>query len=696
MSPNLYRVGSARAIARNLLSHRKAGLIIAAVTVLAGILLLKLNVKDVPIGAGLINLSYDLPFNLRKNIWPDEAVIVYLDDQSRSALNQPSNAPWDRSLYAQLLERLTIAGAKAVIFDVLFIDPGSPKADESLAKAMRTCGKVILGAELTTVESGFIDPGDRMASGRALSRPADVFLNSAAGMGLVMHTVDADREVRKHFHGFSLDDPPSIAWAAAELIGAEVTRHPEQRLAPRWINYYGPPGAIPNVSISRVLLRGLPDLPPDFFRGKVVFVGAQPTAGFTGSGRDEFKSPYARGRLTLNLSSPGVEIHATIFLNLLRKDWLRRLPEPIELTLLALAGILFGYGLTLVASPAAVRVALGGAAIISTFAYVLFVNERIWFAWAIPVMVQIPLALFGSLVSNWLDLYVEKRLLEHSLALHLSPKRIKQFVRHPELLKPGAEKQMLSIMFTDVENFTKLSEGMDPDDLARVMNEYFGTTIPCVHQVEGTVIKLIGDAILAVWNAPDPQPNHRELACTAAILLNSKEVRFSGKQSALKLRTRIGIHTGLANVGNFGSTTRIDYTAIGENVNLASRLEGLNKYLGTDILVTRETLEGCSDEIVSRPVGQFRLKGFEKLVEVHDLLGRRDQAEATKSWRDAFARALQEFQRNNFEDAEAGFRHTLEIRPDDGPARFYLQQIADLRIHPPPSDWRGEIELKDK
>src|SRR6185437_9844452 len=115
MSQNPYPVGSARAIAKNLVAHRKAGLVIAVVTVLAGILLLELKVKDVSIGAGLVNLSYDLPFNLRKNIWPDEAVIVYLDDQSRVALNQPSNAPWDRSLYAQLLERLTAGGAKAVV-----------------------------------------------------------------------------------------------------------------------------------------------------------------------------------------------------------------------------------------------------------------------------------------------------------------------------------------------------------------------------------------------------------------------------------------------------------------------------------------------------------------------------------------------------------------------------------------------------
>ena len=394
---------------------------------------------------------------------------------------------------------------------------------------------------------------------------------------------------------------------------------------------------------------------------------------------------------------PGVEIHATQFLNLMRGDWLRRAPFRVEkLLFVGLFGLLFGYGLIQLRPTAATLSALSAVIGVGAGAYLLFVHSRFWFPWLI-VIAQIFFAWLGSVLFNSIQLYVQKRLLEHSLALHLPRGRIKQFVRRPELLKPGALKQMLSIMFTDIENFTKLSEGMDSDDLARIMNEYFETTIPCVHQSHGTVIKLIGDAILAVWNAPDQQPNHRELACRAAILLNNQDVKFTGKQVGLKLRTRIGIHTGLANVGNFGSTTRIDYTALGENVNLASRMEGLNKYLGTDILITRETQEGASGKITTRFTGRFRLKGFEKAVEVYELVGLGDQAEPTRAWREAFAQALEAFQRRNFDAAEAGFRCALKMRtPDDGPARFYLQQIAELRLHSPASDWAGEIELKDK
>jgi adenylate cyclase len=650
-------------------------------------------IHGVPLGGGFVRLSYDLPFTMRNDVWADQAVIVYLDEASGKELNQPSDAPWDRSLHAQLLDRLKADQARAVVFDILFTTPGAADADQKFADAIKSFGKVVLGAEVVPIQGDNTGPGDNRATGYALSRPFDLFLRSAAGIGLVNHMVDADRTVRQHFPGVSVENEPSLAWAAAQLVGASVTRDPRQSLMPRWIQYYGPPGTVPHVSYYQVI-RG--NLSPGLFRDKVVFVGARPTAGFTGTAMDEFRSPYARRGFTTTLFCPGVEVHATAFLNLVRNDWVSRLNDAAELTVLILAGIVFGYGLTLLRPVAAIAGAVVGGAAICAAAYLLFTLNRTWFAWMIIIAAQIPLALFYSVVVNWLELYVQKRLLEHSLALHLPPKRIKQFVRQPELLKPGATKQMLSIMFTDIENFTKMSEGMDSDDLARVMNEYFETKIPCVHEADGTVIKLIGDAILAVWNAPDQQPNHRELACRGAILLHDEDVQFTRDQTGLRLRTRIGVHTGLANVGNFGSATRIDYTAIGENVNLASRLEGLNKYLGTDILVSRDTQEGTGERILARPVGLYRLKGFEKAVEVFELVGFADRAESTRAWRETFERALNEFQQRNFDAAEHGFRCTLEIHPEDGPSKFYLQQIGELRLHPPGANWNGEIELKDK
>ena len=268
-----------------------------------------------------------------------------------------------------------------------------------------------------------------------------------------------------------------------------------------------------------------------------------------------------------------------------------------------------------------------------------------------------------------------------------------------ESLKPGAEKQLLTILFTDIEGFTSFSEGMDSDELARFMNRYFETAVTQgVHKTDGTVVKYIGDAIFAFWNAPEQQSDHSARACEAALQLRAQETTYTKGQTESRLRTRIGLHTGVANVGNFGSATRIDYTAIGENINLASRMEGLNKHLGTDVLITRDTKEGLDSRFATRLIGQFQLKGFEKTVEVHELVGRSQEAEASRPWRESFAEALKAFQAKDLNGAEAAFRRTLDLKPKDGPSIFYLAKIAELRTDGQalPEDWTGEIELKEK
>jgi adenylate cyclase len=372
-----------------------------------------------------------------------------------------------------------------------------------------------------------------------------------------------------------------------------------------------------------------------------------------------------------------------------------------ERSLIILFGILFGYGLARFTPWSATGAALAGAIIVTFLSYQLFRQRLVWFPWMIIVAVQIPLAFAWSVVFNSVKLYVQNRLLQQTLSLHLSPKRVKQLLRSrsdiQRLLRPGAEKQLLTVIFTDIENFTAFAEGMDSDDLAKVMNNYFQTaTDRCIHGTDGTVVKYIGDAIFAFWNAPDLQPDHQERACQAALLLRDQVLTFSKKEATWTMRTRIGLHTGVANVGNFGSATRIDYTAIGETINLASRMEGLNKYLGTHVLITEDTQVGIAQRLVTRYLGKFQMKGFERTVGVYELMGLLARAEATQTLREAFARALEQFQKGHFDAAKAGFDHVLEIQQNDGPTKFYLAKIAEFKDQPPPEDWAGEVELKEK
>jgi adenylate cyclase len=387
-----------------------------------------------------------------------------------------------------------------------------------------------------------------------------------------------------------------------------------------------------------------------------------------------------------------VGIHETAYLNLIRGDYLRRVSwERIWTVGL---GVVLGTILVLCRPLTAVFVAMLSVLPIAFLDYYLFRWDHEWFAWVIQAAAQVPVALVWGVAYNSLQLYAEKVRVEQSLSLYLSPKLVKKFARDPTLLKRGAVKHLLTILFTDIADFTALSERMDPDELARLMNEYFQTAVQnCIHPTDGTVVKYIGDAIFAFWNAPELQEDHAYQACDAALRFRAlKPLQANGRE----LITRIGLHTGVANVGNFGSDTRVDYTAIGENINLASRMEGLNKYTGTVVLITADTQSEVGSRLITRYLGLFRLKGFEKAVGVYELVGWPEQEAESRELRDRFARALEKFVKRDFAGAEEDFHCALKISPQDGPAKFYLEQIEELCAAEPPADWKGEITLTDK
>jgi adenylate cyclase len=645
-----------------------AGLIIGAIAAALGFVLVTFS-----FGNGLKFTSYDLLFALRPIIGPTEALIIYMDEDSHTALNQSFTEPWDRNLHARLLDRLTDSGAGPVVFDIHFSGEGpDPKATTNFARAIKRNGTVVLGADVA--RSGI---GARGIAMKRIIPPFDSLSEAAREVGSVELDVSHDLVVRKHLRPHPDDLVLSLSEATASLFKPAFYRASEER----WINYYGPPGTIPHLSYEHAL-----EAPADLFRDRTVFIGARLLTKFAGERKDEFRSPFSLW-LKEDLFISGVEIQATKFLNLRRLEWLRRLGS--ESWIVALFGVFAGLVLVRTRPWLAVAAAIGLVVLVLAASYWMFRHSNIWFPWLIPVGVQLPVALTLAVAYNSFRLYLDNKLLEQSLSRHLSPVRAKQLLRQRELLQPGAEKQLLSIMFTDIADFTRLSEGMDSGQLAKLMNNYFEEAISCVYETDGFLVKLIGDALFAIWNAPLGQPDHHERVFRSALLLKQRVAEFAGP-NGIVLRTRIGIHTGTADVGNFGSTKRFDYTAIGENVNLASRLEGLNKYLGTEILASADAKAPVAGKFHFRSVGRFRLKGFERALEVHELL-----AEAA-DWHKTFAEALQQFTSRNFDAAEAAFCRVLKFNPKDGPARFYLAQLEHLRTNAPPPGWSGEIEITEK
>ena len=654
----------------------------AAAAVLMGFILL----VTTTINPKLINPSYDLPFLKRPVVKPAEVVMVWLDDDSHRELNQPYNTSWDRGMYARLLDRLTADGARAVVFDILFTDPHPtrPEGDVEFARAIKANGKVILGAEFTYTSDG----------SPTVIRAIDQFLDAAADWGIVQFQPDQDFMVRRHLHVPAHPDAEnfsSLAWQTAHFLGSPETQNPQDRFTERWMNYYGPMGTIPGISFHRALETN-DYCPSGYFSNKVVFVGANLKTYFSGQRKDEYPTPYTQKGAFI----PGVEVQATQFLNLYRHDWLRRFPRGVEKIIIVLTGLLLGIALARFRPLQATGLALLIAVGVTVMGHYLFWQHRIWFPWTVVVVVQIPVALLWSILYNSISAYVQNKLLEQSLGLYLSPKQVQRILKEPGLRQPGGSKQVVSILFSDIAGFSRISEQLDPQELVQLLNAYYEKTIRCIHQTDGTIVDIIGDAIFAIWNAPELQPDHQKKMLEAALAFQQNVTQFNGKQGGLALRTRVGLHTGEVVVGNVGSTEHFDYTAIGENVNLASRLEGLNKQLGTDVLMTRAAIPPGDGNWLLRPVGKFQFKGFENFVEVIEFVVIAGSPDSARPWLESFAAALAELGKKNFDLAEAGFNRTLELRPDDGPSNFYLKQIADLRMHALPENWAGEISLKEK
>jgi PAS domain S-box-containing protein len=360
----------------------------------------------------LISLSYNWTFDLQSTseVARDPAVVlVYLDLQSYMTLKQNLDAAgWSRALHAQLLRRLTRANARAVVFDLVFDQPGKDTAaDADFAEAMQSNGRVILAAERETSSRAATDENGDLQFERVLPYPR--FAEAAAGWGLASFVIDNDFVVRRFFPGFLNDNVPSLTWETARFLKLPSLNAPELKAGSAWLRYYGPPLTIPHVSYSDALDTNA--VSDDFFRDKIVFIGARPIVGTFRERKDEFRSPYSSWAKR-DVFMPAVEVHATQMLNLVRGDWLRRLPLETEAWLLIAAA--FGFSLLLfrfrplpAAAAATAAEAVCLAAVLWTFR-----SQALWFPWLIVCAVQIPGALGGSILFHSLEWYRARRRLE--------------------------------------------------------------------------------------------------------------------------------------------------------------------------------------------------------------------------------------------------------------------------------------------
>jgi adenylate cyclase len=628
-----------------------------------------------PIGERIEPWSLDLWFNLRGEIDPPEQVmLVAMDEDSYEELNLAMDTAWPRAVHARLLRRLAKAGVRRVIFDVAFLgESSSKKADAELAKALGLLPTVIGADSGTSVGAFKIEE---------VFLPLDAFVKKVETVALVGLPEDAGvvRRFKTKRTGRT-ERYPTLAEA-----GAGVNRETDELPGEHdFIAYYGPAGTIPTFSYYEVLD---PEIMPDEeLKDKIIYVGLLLRTDIGPAQKDSYMTPFwERGRIF------GVEIHAASAANLMTKNWIRRAApwkEGLVLGIVAFVttAVLFFLrpqwaGLVLI-----LFIAGWACAAFSSFLGGFFLPGVVLCVIMLPTMYLIS-TLYFYFVSHRAQKQTQK-----AFEMYLSPEMAREVGKDPKALGLGGENIYATALFTDIADFTKITEGMLAEDTADMLNSYFSEVMGVIFDNSGTLIKFIGDSVFAIWGAPVKLADHAEKAVRTAIMIQQEVQKFNASGRFKPLLTRIGVHTGPMVVGNLGSDRRFDYTAIGDSVNLSSRVEGLNKYFGTQILIT----DGTKKELVSNTktykMGSVSVAGKSAIVPVHAIFTNPLSDLVEEKW----LIALSEFNSKNWDKAETLFGEAKAVEERlEKASSLYLEQIKELRQQPPDREWMGEISFSTK
>ncbi len=337
------------------------------------------------------------------------------------------------------------------------------------------------------------------------------------------------------------------------------------------------------------------------------------------------------------------------------------------------------------------------------WARVYAINVRAFFEQFSSILVIIPLVvfLFYTLVEKRREIAErEKRKVRGAFQQYVSASVIEEIMKHPEKLKLGGEKKNVTVFFSDIRGFTSISEKLSPEELVKLLNEYLSAMTDIIMKNGGLVDKYMGDAIMAFWGAPIDDPDHAKKCCEASLEMKEKLTELQKKwtkEGKPPLNMGIGINTGDVVVGNMGSEQRFDYTVMGDNVNLGSRLEGVNKEYGTTIIISQFTYEKIKDhDFVIRELDMIKVKGKNEPIKIYGMAGKKGAVdkEMLKSI-EHFNKGLQLYRQRKFKEAVKEFNSAVKIN-DDPASKMYVERCEAFRKSPPPKDWDGVFVMKHK
>lgn len=674
--------------------------------------------------------------HLSREMAPDSnIVLVAIDKNSLEYFKEFGISwPWPRDFYAHALNYLTAEQAKAVIFDMLFYEPDlrreetSPEmTDGRFADAIARHGYVVLGAELQTdsgegltVPARFgyqaYDHSRNSKTYGGITLPIDTLLGATASLGITNVSTDPDGIIRrvKPFYRYQSRDYANIALSGM-LTGEGSTvgelssrgfhipagRVPLQKDGSYLIHWYGEGGGsgkFPYVTFSSViqsasasLSGGSASLPPDTFKDKYVIIGA------TAPGLLDLKpTPYSRYG-----TFPGMEIWATVLSNFLQEDFIRNVPGWANYLNTVLVSFLVILLFTRFSLGYSSLMMLGILGYIAGIAGLFWYLNHMWIAVTLPATGFVISYGFIAAVSFAVE-GRSKLEIRKVFSRYVHPDVIQNLLEEPERVKMGGDEITATVMFSDIYDFTTFSEGKSASELVTYLNTYFTILTGFVLDHDGLLDKYTGDGIMALFGAPISRADHAKKACQAALAHREySEGLLEGNgdlspSDHFHLNTRIGLNSGPIVAGNIGSERRTDYTAIGDDVNLAARLEGVNKIFRTKIILSESTHEFVEDDFVCRELDMLRVKGKREPVKIYELVGTPGQlSPAIKARIGQYQEGLEEYRQGNWKDAIRIFGE-LSGGPEPDPASRTMYERCQILREKALDSWDGIFTLESK
>ena len=688
--------------------------------------------------------SLDFRFNCAPR-WQDAAspadiAIVTVDQNSVETVHQrlQQRWPWPRQFHGKVIDYATAGGARAVVYDIFFTEPdinrmdiSTEESDAALEQATARSGKVFhtgvlqrralpppedewsaLSNRLATLPL-HVSPAAEIPSYNFAALPSAPLQKASRGFGFANVAPEGDSVVRRMPLLMRVKGTPAMSLALA--VAWDLSGRPPMSYDGRvfrigdwymqtdgrcrvWLSWFRPPetrespfvyysaAAVLRSAVKAEMGR-LPEVPAGVFSNKIVFVATTAPGTF-----DVRATP-------LRPDSPGVEVQATALANLLRNVTLTRV-TPLQALLLALA-IALAVGLVCRDSR---HVWLGGAitalllaatAVAGWFALVRWH----WFVDLVPAMtagvVTFTAVTFTNYLSQRRHAQLVKRIFEH----YLDSSVVSRLIGDPAQVRLGGERREATVLFCDVANFTTTSESLTPENLVRFMNLYLDAMTDIIIEQGGFVDKFVGDEIVAIFGAPNPTPDHAARACEAVVLMREKLLTMQDEFRAMGCGTevfgRTGLNTGPMVVGNMGSQSRMNYTAMGDTVNLGARLEGTTKIYGVRTIVGEGTATAVRGLFALRELDLVRVKGKNRAVPVFELVGRAGQVKPDVEARmAAFAEALALYRARRFAEALRGFE--ANAAAGDLPSLIFAGRCREYMAAPPPPDWDGSYTMLTK